>query len=102
MNTLTSILQATGFVRTSSSAASLCLSQGTVTRTRWEMADNYGKTAVVEVEKVNDGEERATLQPGSRHACAGIRSADELQKALDFHLFEIRVDRGDREDRIDR
>lgn len=96
MNTLTPILQATGFRRTASSSATLRLSQGTVTRTRWEMADNYGKTAVVEVWQENDGEERGTLQPGSRLACAGIRSAEELQKALDFHLFEIRVDRGDR------
>lgn len=88
---ITPILLATGFRRTSSSSAALRLSQGTVTRSRWEMTDNYGKTAVVEVWQENDGDECATLQPGTRLACHGIVNAENLQKALDFHLFEITV-----------
>lgn len=91
MKPLTQILQATGFRRTSSSSAALRLSQGTVTRSRWEMTDNYCKTAVVEVRQVNESPEVGTLQPGTRRACANIVSAEDLQKALDFHLFEITV-----------
>ncbi len=88
---LTPILQATGFSRTSSSSSTLRLSQGTVTRTRWEMTDPLGKTAVVEVRQVNESPEVATLQPGTRRACANIVSAEDLQKALDFHRIEITV-----------
>lgn len=88
---LTPILQASGFSRTSSSSSTLRLSQGTVTRSRWEMTDNYGKTAVVEVWQENDADESATLQPGTRLACHGIASAEDLQKALDFHRIEIPV-----------
>ena len=91
MKPLTQILQATGFRRTSSSSAALRLSQGTVTRSRWEMTAPLGKTAVVEVRQVNESPEVGTLQPGIRRACANIVSAEDLQKALDFHLFEITV-----------
>jgi len=91
MKPLIQILQATGFRRTSSSSAALRLSQGTVTRSRWEMTDNYGKTAVVQVRQVNESPEVGTLQPGTRSACANIVSAEDLQKALDFHLIEITV-----------
>lgn len=88
---LTPILQASGFSRTSSSNSTLRLSQGTVTRSRWEKTDNYGKTAVVEVRQVNESPEVGTLQPGTRRACANIVSAEDLQKALDFHRIEITV-----------
>lgn len=88
---LTPILQATGFSRTSSSSSTLRLSQGSVTRSRWEMTDPLGKTAVVEVRQVNESPEVATLQPGTRLACHGIVSAEDLQKALDFHRIEIPV-----------
>ena len=88
---LTPILQASGFSRTSSSNSTLRLSQGSVTLSRWEKTDNYGKTAVVQVRQVNDAPEVGTLQPGTRLACHGIVSAEDLQKALDFHRIEIPV-----------
>lgn len=87
---LSETLKRNGFCCGSSSTTSLS-DGGTVSRARWARTDAYGRTAVVEVEKVNDGEERGTLQPGSRRACAGIMSAEDLQKALDFHLIEITV-----------
>lgn len=91
MKPLTQILKANGFSRTSSSSSTLRLSQGSVTLSRWEKTDNYGKTAVVQVTQVNESPEVGTLQPGTRLACHGIVSAEDLQKALDFHRIEITV-----------
>ena len=89
MKALTQILKANGFSRTSSSSSTLRLSQGSVTLSRWEKTDNYGKTAVVQVRQVNDAPEVGTLQPGTRRACANIVSAEDLQKALDYHGIDI-------------
>lgn len=91
MKPLTQILKANGFSRTSSSSSTLRLSQGSITLSRWEKTDNYGKTAVVQVRQVNESPEVGTLQPGTRRACANIVSAEDLQKALDFHRIEIPV-----------
>lgn len=89
--TLTTLLEANGFRQVSSSTAQLRLSQGTVKVSRWEKADEAGQVATVEVRQVDDSAECGTLQPGARRACAGISSADDLQKALDFHHIEITV-----------
>ncbi len=89
MKRLTPILQANGFSLISSSTGQLRLSQGTVTRTRWEKTDDNGKVATVEIRQVCDSPEYGTLQPGTRRACACICSAAELQQALDYHGIDI-------------
>lgn len=90
MRTLTPTLQANGFRCTSSSTATLRVTQHTVTRSRWQR-DIDGRPAVVEVQQLDDGPERGVLQPDSRRACAGILTDADLTKALQFHLFDITI-----------
>lgn len=91
MNTITPILKASGFRCTGRSEATLTHSRGYVTRTHWQSTDAHGQAVTVLVEHVSGQMERATLQPGSRLACAGIQTADDLHRALDFHGLEIDI-----------
>lgn len=91
MNTITPILEASGFRFTGGSVATLTSGRGCVTRNLWQAADAHGQAVTVLVEHVSGQMERATLQPGSRLACAGIQTADDLRRALDFHGLEIEI-----------
>ena len=90
MRTLTEILQDNGFRRVAYSSATLKQSHGTVKTARWTR-EIEGRSATVQVHQVDDGEEKGTLQPGSRRACAGIVTAEDLESALAFHLFEVEI-----------